>query len=298
MPRAAIASLHARLDGVDADVLDDPALTQVWGPRFSVYVVAADDVAPFTLGRLPTDRRGLDRAREIAGRLAELCSDGEERPMGVAGRALGIDPNALRYASATGSVRISWDGARQPTVRVVDPPEVDPREARHELVRRHLHHLGPATPDATSRWAGVRGRQMIETFDELTGELLRVRTPIGDAWILADDEPSFTAPADTDTGTGVVRLLPSGDAYWLAWDEGRELLVGSAAHRDQLWTPRVWPGAVVVAGEIVGTWRRSQATATVSAWRPLTPGERDAIEHEAASLPLPDLSTPVRVSWE
>lgn len=297
MPRAAIASLHARVDGIAATVLDDPALTQVWGPRFSVYVVAADDVAPFTLGRLPTDRRGLARANDIAGRLAELCGDGEPVPMGDAGRALGIDPNALRYASATGTVRIRWDGARQPTVRVVDPPDVDPGDARRELVRRHLHHLGPATPDATARWAGVRPRQVTETFDELRDELLRVRTPIEDGWILAEDVASFTTPDGPDDHDEV-RLLPSGDAYWLAWDEDRELLVGSAAHRDELWTPRVWPGAVLVAGEIVGTWRRSQATATVSPWRTLTGGERDAIEQEAASLPLPDLSTPVRVSWE
>lgn len=301
MPRAAIASLHARVDGVGPGVLDDPALTQVWGPRYSVYVVAADDVAPFTLGRLPTDRRGLERARGIAGRLADLCGDGEPIPMGDAGHALGIHPNALRYASATGTVRIRWDGAHQPTVRVVEPPDVDPGDARRELVRRHLHHLGPATPDASSRWAGVRPRQVLETFEELGDELLRVRTPIGDGWILADDVASFTAP-DTAAGDGIdldhVRLLPSGDAYWLLWDEARELLVGSAARRDELWTSRVWPGAVLVAGEIVGTWRRSQATATVSPWRRLTAVERGAIEHEAASLPLPDLTTPVRVTWE
>ena len=33
--------------------LADPALVQVWGPRFSAYVIAAGDRAVFTLGRMP-----------------------------------------------------------------------------------------------------------------------------------------------------------------------------------------------------------------------------------------------------
>lgn len=34
MPRGELLSLHARLDGVTPTALDDPLLTQVWGPRF------------------------------------------------------------------------------------------------------------------------------------------------------------------------------------------------------------------------------------------------------------------------
>lgn len=50
-PRAALLSIHARVERADPDVWDDPTLTQVWGPRFNVYVVADDDAAVFTLGR-------------------------------------------------------------------------------------------------------------------------------------------------------------------------------------------------------------------------------------------------------
>ena len=64
-----------------------------------------------------------------------------------------------------------------------------------------------------------------------------------------------------------------------------------------LWTSRVWPGAVLVAGEVVGTWRRSQAVVTVEPWRNLTAAQRDAIEEEAASMPLPGMSGPIRVRW-
>ena len=294
VPRAAVLSLHARLHDVPSDILDDPGLTQVWGPRYSVYVVAADDVAPFTLGRLPVDARGRARAQDIAARLATLVADTGPITMGAAGRAIGIHHNALRYASPTGTVRIRWDGARQPTVTVVDPPALDARGARLELVRRYLHHLGPATVEAFTSWAGIRPRPAAVTFNDLHDELLPVRTPVGEAWILAADEPSFRTAAGHASG---VRLLPSGDAYWLLWGRARDLLVGSREQRDSLWTSRVWPGAVLLDGEIVGTWRRAGAVATVSQWRRLTAAQRSAIEEEAASMPLPDLATPVAVSW-
>jgi hypothetical protein len=49
---------------------------------------------------------------------------------------------------------------------------------------------------------------------------------------------------------------------------------------------------------VAGTWRRAQHVVTVDAWRRLTTAERNAIEEEATSLPLPDLRRPVVVHWE
>ncbi len=71
-----------------------------------------------------------------------------------------------------------------------------------------------------------------------------------------------------------------------------------ADRRGLLWTPRVWPGAVLVHGEVAGTWRRAGATVTVQPWKPLSSGERAAVEAEAASLPLPDVRGQIRVSWD
>ena len=94
------------------------------------------------------------------------------------------------------------------------------------------------------------------------------------------------------------RLLPSGDAYFLLDGKERELLVPRADRRERLWTSRVWPGALLVEGEIRGTWRRSQH---VGADRRLgTPSReaRDAVEAEAASLPLPALDRRIEVVWD
>ncbi|HXC82206.1 MAG TPA: hypothetical protein VNV62_10180 [Trebonia sp.] len=106
----------------------------MWGPRFSVFVVAARDHAVFSLGTLPDDTKGRRRAEDLAARLHALL-DGASMTYGEAGRALGVNPNALRYAAATGTVVIRWEGARQPTVWTVPPPEIDPHDARLELAR-------------------------------------------------------------------------------------------------------------------------------------------------------------------
>ena len=94
------------------------------------------------------------------------------------------------------------------------------------------------------------------------------------------------------------RLLPSGDAYFLLQGADRELLVPDADHRGALWTSRVWPGAVLVEGEVVGTWRRAEATVTIQPWRRLSRAARDAVEAEAASLPLPGVEGRIAVRWD
>ena len=294
VPRAAVLSIHARVHGTAPDAWADPSLVQLWGPRFAVYVVAAEDLAVFSLGRLPDGGEPRRRAEDLARRLNAFL-DGRRMTYSEAGQALGVHPNSLRYAAPTGTVLIRWDGARQPHVWTVPPPNVDPLDARLELARRYLHVFGPATPAAFADWAGIRPRAAGRAvFDTLGESLTPVRTPVGDAWILTSDEPTFRAPAGP---TASARLLPSGDSYWLLQGADRELMVPGPDHRRALWTPRVWPGAVLVHGVIVGTWRRSQTDVTIESWRGLSPAEREAVEAEAASMPLPGVRQGVRVRW-
>ncbi|HEX7491976.1 MAG TPA: crosslink repair DNA glycosylase YcaQ family protein [Candidatus Limnocylindrales bacterium] len=293
MPRAALLSIHARVAGTASSAWEDPSLVQLWGPRFSAYVVVADDLAVFSLGRLPDDAGRRQRAEDVATRLEDFL-DGRRMSYGEAGHGLGVNPNFLRYAAPTGRVLIRWEGAGRPTVWTVPSPAMDPGEARLELARRHLQIFGPTTPEAFGEWAGIRPTPARAAFAALAGSISPVRTPMGKAWILSSDEPAFRAPGE---GVAPARLLPSGDAYWLLQGADRELLVPDAGHRSELWTPRVWPGALLVAGEVAGTWRRAGATITIWAWRRFSPGERHAVEEEAGSLPLPGVGGPVRVSW-
>ena len=124
---------------------------------------------------------------------------------------------------------------------------------------------------------------------------MAVRTPLGDEWLLADDEPDIRA---AETAPAPARLLPSGDSYFLLAGRERELLVPRADQRELLWTPRVWPGAVLADGEIRGTWRRAQHTVRIDAWTRLSRGTRAAIEAEASVLPLPGVDRGINVVWD
>jgi Winged helix DNA-binding domain len=293
MPRAALLSIHARVEGAGPTSWDDPSFVQLWGPRYQVYVVAAPDLLVFSLGRFPDDTKGRRRSEELAARLhAHL--DGARMTYGEAGHALGVDPNSLRYAATTGTVLIRWDGARQPTIWTVPPAGDDPLKARLELARRHLHVFGPTNPAAFARWAGISARAGVAAFDSLRPSMTTVRTPLGDAWILTRDEPIFRADAGP---VAPARLLPSGDAYYLLQGEERALLVPDADHRGALWTPRVWPGAVLLDGEIRGTWRRAHDVVTIETWGRPSRGAREALEAEAAALPLPNVEGRIAVRW-
>lgn len=294
MPRAALLSIHARVDGTAPTAWEDPSLVQVWGPRYSAYVVAAADLAVFTLGRLPDQPKARRVAEDMAARLDAFLA-GRAMRHEDAGLGVGVPhANALRYGAPTGRILIRWDGARQPTIWTAPPPPVAVDAARRELARRYLHVFGPGTVEGFATWAGVSPALAHDVFAGLASSLVSVRTPVGDGWILAEDESSFRAPA---LPTASVRLLPSGDAFFLLQGADRDLLVPDAARRALLWTTRVWPGAVLVEGEIVGTWRRAQAVVTVAPWQVLTAAQRLAIEAEAASMPLPGLTGPIEVRW-
>jgi hypothetical protein len=292
MPRAALLSLHARVDGVESSAWEDPSLAQLWGPRYSTYVVAKCDFALFSLGRLPDDARGRLRAERMAERVRGYLDGRRMTDREVAG-ALGVG-NAIRYAATTGTVAIRWEGARAPIVWTVVAADIDPAEACRELARRYLHVFGPARAHGFARWAGISRPSAAAAFASLEGSLVAVGSPLGDEWLLADDEPAMRAG---ETAAAPARLLPSGDAYFLLHGAERELLVPRADQRERLWTSRVWPGALLVEGEIRGTWRRSQHTVRIDAWARLSRQRRAAVEAEACALPLPGLDRPIEVVW-
>src|SRR2546423_10023996 len=92
MPRAALLSLHARVEEVEPSAWEHPSLVQLWGPRYQVYVIAARDLAAFSLGRFPDDSKGQRRAEDLAPRL-HAPPAAAKRPPGEGAAPPGVHPH-------------------------------------------------------------------------------------------------------------------------------------------------------------------------------------------------------------
>jgi hypothetical protein len=257
-----------------------------------VFVVARSDLAVFTLGLLSDDPRRRQRAEEVAERLARL--DGLPMSYSKAGRILGVIPNSLRYGAPTGTLLLRWDGSGSPTIWTIPRPSTDEKQSRLELARRYIHVYGPASPESFARWSGLSVQHAGAIFTALASTLTQVQTPIGEGWILNGDEEAIRSDPKPQARA---RLLPSGDAYLLLQGSDRELLLPNTGHRSELWPSRVWPGGIFVDGEIVGTWRRSNAKVTLSLWKQLSGKQREAVIEEAESLPIPGQAA-LTLDWD
>jgi hypothetical protein len=141
MPRAALLSLHARVDGVESSTWEDPSLAQLWGPRYSTYVVPRRDFALFSLGRLPEDVKGRLRA--------ERMSDLLHTPISAV-RAGQTARSGARSASGTPS------GTRRRRVRSPSAGTAHERRrsGRFPLPRSTRLTRAASSPDATSTFSG------------------------------------------------------------------------------------------------------------------------------------------------
>lgn len=290
-PRAALVSLHARVDGVEPSSWEHELLAQVWF-RGADYVVPRDDVALFTLGASPRDPGEMAAIERLAGAVLRVLG-GRPRSTREVSDALGLEtPNPLRRVCVTGRLRIRWDASRIDLIPV-ERPEVDADEARIALARRFLTWLGPATPVQFARWAAVAPADAAVTWEGLGPELAEVDVE-GSARSMLAGDAVVAAPV------AGVRLLPLFDPY-LAID--KDLLepasrlplppVGGDVTQRLL---NSLAGRILLDGEVVGAWGRVQHKVTLLAWRALSPGEVERIDAEASLLQAP-IGRPVAVRW-
>lgn len=115
-----------------------------------------------------------------------------------------------------------------------------------DLLRNLLHLLGPMTPAQAATYLDGTVRDVTARWPQ---DAVEVTVDGRSASMLDGDLAALQDPPDQP----VVRLLGPYDLYLQGRD--RDLLVPDTARHKSLWPVLGRPGAVLVDGEVVGTWR-------------------------------------------
>jgi hypothetical protein len=292
-PRAALTALYARVEDVGCSDWEDSSLVQTWAPRGAVFVVPRSDLPVFALGIMPRD----PEVRRAVKQLAAKARDSVHEPR-VKGPDLDrFESFALpdehwrrrpiwRLAYALGGVRVRWD-ARSTQLLPGPALRMDEEAARQELARRFLRSLGPAGPARFTRWAAVGEADAGATFDAIADELTEVQWPGGSGFLLAPDADPL-AGAEPVAG---VRFVAFGADPVL--QPGEDLVASDPSHRRAALPPWASMGLVLLDGEIVAAWGRSQDLITILRLASLGRERRREIEAEALGMPIPGATTNV-----
>ncbi|QQQ77210.1 winged helix DNA-binding domain-containing protein [Saccharothrix sp. 6-C] len=273
--RSAVPALAARLEQVPE--LD--AFTLTWSVRGAPHWHRADEV-PALAARLwplsdadavarmnrPPVEHGREVLHEVASALREVVTEPMTKGEASARLTAVVRPDVAawcRGCDATHVLDPVFRLAVLPAGLRFDPAEKTvtfvPLEGRRDVPREsagfpalisdYLRLHGPAGPSEVAHYFGAPVREVKDVWpDDLVAVSKR-------AWLPADRMAAFENPPEPE----VVRLLPPLDPYLNARD--RDLLVPDKAHQKQVWRILGRRGALLVDGEILGTW---QARATGS----------------------------------
>jgi hypothetical protein len=149
---------------------------------------------------------------------------------------------------------------------------VEPGPARRELLRRFLRLAGPAHHRMLGAWLGITPAAAKRRWAESADDPVPVSVD-GTGYAMHPDDLKVARRATAKAEpTKTAHLLPAYDPLLALAD--RALLVPDAADRRKLWRATANPGAVLIGGEIRGTWRRRRGELTVEPLGALTAAER------------------------
>jgi hypothetical protein len=277
-------SLALRTHGsTEADVdaaLDAGAVVRSWPLRGTLHLVAAEDLAwllsltgPRQISAATSRRRvlgitssDLERA-DAAVRAALAGGRALPRDEVLAGiRAAGVATDGQRgyhllwHLAQSGTLVMGSTHGRGQTFALLDAwvrntPALDRDEALGRLALRYLQSHGPASDADLARWAGIplgdarRGRA-------ICGAALATIQICGTAQHLDPEVLERTARGSRSATTQVL-LLPGFDEYLLGYGDRSAVLAPEHADRIVPGGNGVFRPTIVVDGEVVGTWSRT-----------------------------------------
>ncbi|MET8092761.1 winged helix DNA-binding domain-containing protein [Micromonospora sp. NPDC005220] len=299
--------------GVDVSALSDPDMVLLWTVRGAPHLYRRADVAqvaaavePFSdadAGKRiydaakPLKAAGIDNLAaldEIAARMRAIVTAPTVKG-DVSGRlTAGLPEPYLRFCRPCDATHLYEMPFRLAAVRAglelqldTSPPVLRRitgfRKAaapgdRFDLIRTYLRLLGPATPKQVADYLDAPVKDVKAHWPD---DVIEVTVGREVRSLLAADEDALESADGRAT-----RLLGPYDLFLQAKD--RATLVPDAAHAKELWPVLGRPGAVLVDGELVGTWRPRKSgttfTVAVQPWHRLSDATRKAITAQAERL--------------
>jgi hypothetical protein len=276
---AALLALRARTRGlaardVEAALREERSIVWTWAMRGTLHVILAEDhgwVVPLVkTAALPGTHRRLrevgvtgDEAARAIRLIARMLET--DAPMTRAEIADGLARRGIR-AEGQGIVHLIRLAALQevacygpvqrgkPTLVLVRDWLGRGRTMDHEtalslLASRYIAAHGPAAPEDFATWSGLHATDAKRAWRTIADRLVEVKTGQRSLWMERSRR--------TDPPSGIVRLIPRFDPYFLGW-KGREFSVPKEHER------KVFPGgsvlhpAVLVDGLASGTWTQKR----------------------------------------
>lgn len=281
-----------------------PALARLDLSLIEAVALAGAEIGHVLAGRrLAIDELGAELAQRIAGQLPKRRRDlweaagpyAPDQPLGE-----GVVHFCLRILTLQRVVCFAPRAGNTAPFVLVDEwlghpiPEVDPKSARAELLRRYLRCYGPSTRGDFAAWIGIRASDAEPWWSLVEDELTQVEFG-GPSWILTGDLAALrSAPKTT-----AVRLLPPRDPYTQMRD--RDTIVDRKYHRD-VWKTVGDPGTILVDGKIAGTWRPRKRgrklTIAIKMFDPLPERDKRPLQDEAEQIALLRGASTVDVAFD
>ncbi|MFC7547822.1 DNA glycosylase AlkZ-like family protein [Plantactinospora sp. GCM10030261] len=251
------------------------------------YVAAVDEVATALRATVRGATSKADASSAVAGQVSGSLVAWCDRC-----QARHVPDGLFRAAGLRAQVVL---GPEQRATMLHPKPRQRQRRVAHPrlaLLRAYLRVNGPTTRTLFRDWLGGVAATAA-TWSELADRMVKARVEQKRAELPEElVEEVRTAPR----ATGVV-LVPPNDPYLRQVD--RTLLVPDSKRRQEVWRALSGPGALLVDGEVAGTWRYrgSERTLTINAFSDLTPARRRSAERNAGLVAEVSGGGPPRVDW-
>ena len=176
----------------------------------------------------------------------------------------GITPKGQRgyhilwQAAQAGVICLGPMEGTQQTFVLLDEWVPAARDLSHEdavaaLAGRYFASHGPATLQDFAWWAGLTIADARSGLDAARSRLQSERIGGTDYWMGSDAVASMAHAAPS------VSLLPGFDEYVLGYKDRSDVLAADHASKIVPGNNGIFMPAIVVAGQVVGTWKRAQA---------------------------------------